>query len=68
MYRLQFVKQLIEEYEISGGRLRFDELCRPQRRDGILHDVILSEDVLGLLIRDEGCQMHEILQLVQFEI
>jgi hypothetical protein len=33
-----------------------------------LHDVILCEDVLGLLIRDEGCQIHEILQLVQFEI
>jgi hypothetical protein len=44
---------LIEEYEVSGGRMRFDELIRPQRRDGILHDVILREVVLGLQIRDE---------------
>jgi hypothetical protein len=45
---------LIEEYEVFGGRMRFDELGRPQHRDGLLHDVILSEVALGLLIRDEG--------------
>jgi hypothetical protein len=54
-YSLQFVKQLIEEYEVSGGRMRIDELGRPKRRDGVLHDINLSKVVLGLLIRDEGC-------------